>query len=219
MIKRVCPRARGRVTVRGNPLCGIDPAQVLKGPDISVRGRATRRHPQSAAPGTPKSCIRPVRQRCEVFFRIETRTIDPGGASFGRVRLPPNRYFDACTYFAAQQELRPPEIRARKTNFRTQREGQWRALKCRINGDTAPHKRKRRKLKGDFGAGFVNRRKMERTDPPFPGDLRSRLQNHRAPASRRSLIRQESAGRRKSVPSAEWWGCARTLDSTLRRGP
>src|SRR4051812_43850351 len=29
--------------------------------------------------------------------------------SFGRARLPPSRCLDACTYFAAQRELRPPD--------------------------------------------------------------------------------------------------------------
>ena len=42
------------------------------------------------------------------------RAIDAVGKVFGRARLPPSRCLDACTCFAAQRELRPPEMRMQK---------------------------------------------------------------------------------------------------------
>src|SRR4051812_38975012 len=43
------------------------------------------------------------------FFRgMDQASVSVRGVPFGKARLPPSRCFDACTYFAAQRELRPP---------------------------------------------------------------------------------------------------------------
>ena len=58
-----------------------------------------------------------VRQRRHALFAVETTECSTVDEASGRAKLPPNHWVDTYTHFAAQRELRPPEIRVRKTNF------------------------------------------------------------------------------------------------------